>query len=554
MMPGRSAFGSAPWTRAAYSNQATQSLFQGLLKDPEAERRYLLEVAPFDWADTDAVVNLKYADDEVFFTNADGDYKVRLKAVIDYTNAIEITGVSNAGSTVNVGPIEIAIEDDDDDSILEYYWDCRTYEVFLGAPGWARSEYGTIQKGEVVDVEWSEAASGDTLRLLAQDATLILQQPLSPTRYLGTGGIEGTEDMEGLRLPLSFGECKNITPKRIDQVLPIYQWHDPASISEALDNAYDIGYVLTPTAAGEVADVFVDSSILFTADDIENDRYVYDLANSVIRLSAEPQGLVTLDVKGDANVAEGGYVSTPADIAHRMARLTGILATKFDEGSRTSVNRFASAPIGYFSPAGSEITMLAAMNAVMETPWGRITGSRSGLIRFVRIQIGDLPPSRSISNDQVQSAQRVRPPASAKTLQVRYDRAWTVQPQGTLGLKVPVDAPAHAAFIEEALRSLPPETDAATTDDRNNSKDVVIDTLFVNTADAQAEQTRRFNLLKGLTHYYVVSVTGHMHRIESGDLVNLQYDRWGLENGKPFVVRSVNDNSSTQTTRLELWG
>jgi hypothetical protein len=554
MMPGRSAFGSAPWTRAAYSNESTQSLFQALLRDRDAQRVYLIEATPFDPVG-DQEVTLKYADSEVFFENADGHYKVRAHNAVNYRNEIDVTSVSVAGSAVSIGRIRLALNDDDDDSILQYYWDCRPYSIFMGKKEWDRSEFGVVQAGTIHDIEWGEGSDNDYFTILAEDASLTLQQSLQENRYLGTGLIEGTESMEGVRKPLAFGECKNVTPVRISQDPIVYQWHDPVGLSEALDFAYDGGFQLTKSSAGpggdgEVPDVFAHS---FSADDSANGRYVFDLANSVIRLSAEPVKLLTLDVKGDATVADGGYVTSAADIAFRMAQLQNVDEALFDGGSRAMVNRFGGAPVNYYSPAGNQIEMLTAMNQVMDSVWGTVTGSRTGLYRFTRVQFDDLPSSRNIRTGDLESIQRIKPPTPAKTLQLRYNRSWTVQPPDTLNLDVPENSPEHAEFVGEELRSLTPEADAATTDDRLHSKDFIIDTLFLNAADAQSEQTRRFNILKGLRHYYIIVVSGHIHQIEPGQTVSVEYDRWNLEASQKAYVRSVIDDSNTQKTRLEVW-
>jgi hypothetical protein len=105
------------------------------------------------------------------------------------------------------GEIEIANGDGALDSLVNSYAiDGRRVRVLLGPTGGAYNQFGAV--ADVLATGWS----GDSLvvRVGLRDRGYSLDVPLQQNVYAGSGGAEGTAEIEGKPKPLCFGICDNV--------------------------------------------------------------------------------------------------------------------------------------------------------------------------------------------------------------------------------------------------------------------------------------------------------------------------------------------------------
>ena len=506
----------------------TQSKFDILVADNSLERYILVEAKPYD-PNTSSEVDYFFANRDVFL---DTSYPVRLKSAIRFSTAVAVDRISS-GAGFSAGDITVLMGDDDSRDVVDYYFDGREIKVLLGGQDFARSEYGEVLSGKMRDARWTEGSWADSLQIVMMDGSIDIDEPVLQTKYLGTGGIEGNSEHEGVRKPRAWGECKNVTPAHIDQVNLVYHLNDGPI--EAIDAVYDSGVELT--RGNLVADVF--------AQEPAEHTYDYELDRALIRLGSTSAGLITADIKGDN---DGGYVTSAADIASRIIANVGANPSA---SSVARCNDLDSSSVGIYIHSGDEVTARDASRQVMNSVWGYVTSNGVGEIVLGVMALGLRAVDREIDSTDILRMSRRIPPPSAKELSVGYSRAWTVQTEDGIAVNAEDE---RKAFVEQELRRTSPATDTATTDLRLNSKEFEIDTLLTEKTDAEDLRDRMFSLLKGHTSIYSVELTNRLYEIKAGNTVRISYEKWGLEGGREFFVFNASDDSATGRTTLEVWG
>lgn len=73
-------------------------------------------------------------------------------------------------------------------------------------------------------------------------------------------------------------------------------------------------------------------------------------------------------------------------------------------------------------------------------------------------------------------------------------------------------------------------------------------------SDAFTEAARQLTLFKVVRDLYRVRVKSKPFARNLGEVVQLNLDRYGLEDGKLFCIIGMNENSDTSIVELYLWG
>ena len=516
-------------------------------------KHLLIEARPFD-RDLDAEVEMNYSDSVVYLEDP---YHNRLKGSITFTQDVQVDAISPNARTAK-GSIKILVSHDDytdpnmPTDFHKYLFGCRSLVVKLGGQvngvEMPLSEYGTILGGKIRDVEWSETPEGDVLEFNFQDARLALRTPALATKYAGTGGIEGGEDLKEKRKPKNYGRIENYRPVFLGQnetaTGNIYHLNDGEI--QQINKVKDGGYEILPSQ--EVGDVFFYE---FTEQEVDDREYVYELDRSLIMLPYDPPGDITVDFYGDADASLGGYVETAPEIAYRIAIQAGVSPNDLTQTAFLGLANRNSAPVSYSLDIGSAIEVDRAISEVLADLWAFPIGNREGKVSCARVELGYYGAQVSIKKEEVYALRKGTDTVSAKDLVVFFRKNWFVQKAGDLAKNADPD---DLGFAVEEYRKVIASTDASVTDDFLDAKSFEIKTKFAIDTDALTEQARRFFLLKEQRHFYTAIVGKHSFSINVGQNVNLQYGKWGLENGKDFFVFSVKDDTLTGTTTLGLWG
>ncbi|WP_135469841.1 hypothetical protein [Crenalkalicoccus roseus] len=176
----------------------------------------------------------------------------------------------------------------------------------FGAVALLRSASGAVQGGDGL------------LRLPLRGAETDLAVPACEV-YGGTGGEDGHADLAGQPKPRLYGIRRNIEPVLEDPARLIYRYHHggpAAGVLAARDRGGAIAH------AGDVP-----SYADLRAASPSPGTFITCHAAGCLRLGSVPS-LLTIDARGDATPALGGYAGSPPDIAARLVQTAGGLGVE----------------------------------------------------------------------------------------------------------------------------------------------------------------------------------------------------------------------------------
>ncbi len=177
---------------------------------------WLLRAEPWDPA-AGAVRPIYYSD--VGFTSApvDAPADTYWERRIDVSYAVRaslFTGSDVGGEgEVSYGTITLANGDGALDGLADLDWDGRLVEIRYSArerPIW--SDFVVVFSGTCENL-----VPGDSLTIELRDRKALLDEPLQPAKWAGTGGAEGPEAYKDRRKPRALGILRQIEPLWIDE-------------------------------------------------------------------------------------------------------------------------------------------------------------------------------------------------------------------------------------------------------------------------------------------------------------------------------------------------
>jgi hypothetical protein len=371
--------------------------------------------------------------------------------------------------------------------------------------------------------------------LHVRDPSARLAIPVQTNLYAGTGDDEGPEDLTGKVKPICLGSPKHLTAVLVDRTNLIYQVHDatnwgaPAAISAVYDRGES--YTAAGDLPGGIANLREWTPV--------TSNFATDLSLGLFRLGSLPVGTVTADVTGPT--AAG---STASSLIQWLAENPGGFATTELDGA--SFNSFATAqpaPVSFY--IDSPTTILEAIDALL-VPRGYRTFTEDGFFAVGRI--GFANRTGTVTNP-VDSIVRERVQIPRNTINLGYGRNWTPLREDDLSTSADIDAD----FATAQFRRVTAE-DATISTRRPLAAPVELDTLWDNSVDAQNEADDLLGLLGADRDLYRVTARNVQFKFRAGQTVQLKFARFGLDNGRDFIVLGIRENTRTQQTTLSLWG
>lgn len=501
--------------------------FDDLIADPFTRRVYATIIEPYSKISA-STTTLYLADDALVTGPTDAPahqyFEPRLINALNFERHLVSPGQLGGRSSPGFGTLDITNADGALDDWRDLAFDGRRVRVLLGGPDFALSDFGLIFDGTAEGIEFDD----DVIRVALRDQQSFFEKPIQETTYLGTGGLEGGEALEGKPKPVTFGRVHRIEPVPVDPANLVYQVHDgPISGVVAV---YDKGVPLTKVAAPPGPGQFSE-----------------DTTAGTLTLGTSPAGVVTADVDGDAN---GGYVSTVATVIRRIVTTRGGLADPED----LAVDSFAALDAANAAIVGiharDEIALQAILDGLADSIGAHYGFDRAGLFRVGRIEAPSPIAVATYSEQEIIEISR-RPTARPIWRQRIGYKPYGTTLSGTDSAAALSDL--VRADISEPYRVVEEQDDAIKTvhplagDDRR-------DTLLSDVAAARAEAARRLALFKEDRDVFAVKVKTQPFAIELGDTIEITYPRHGLSAGRRFVVIGMAEESAVNEVTLELWG
>lgn len=542
----------------------TSAQYAAWLRDPQAVRVLLFEVG----VNSAGVESTRYFSSRGFVSAAtDTPASTAYPGIAAPGLAITESLPLDQDFQLTVGDIEIDNVDGARDGWLLDVWTNRAARVYLGDARWPRADFRLVFSGVVADVgsaavgtlnlilsnklaqlntamtdrKWggdgTYVQSGLTVTVTKPRHGRVIGSPVEahPTTGLAVAGsyavtttptddtftytagapltTSGTMRIEGVNfdalMPLTLGECHNVTPLLVDGTKLRYSVHDGAchQIFEVRDN----GKPVTVTT---------------------------DAATGTFCLLASPAGQITATVLGD-DAGGTSYVNTVGSLIWRVVQTWGVASQRLtpfdiDTASLAAFDLSHLQPVGVYVAARTNV--LDVCQQLASSVDAKLAMTRLGLLRLVRL---DFPPAGTPvpigPADMVEHTLEVvaRSTVTA-SVKLNYVKNWTVQ----AGLQTSIPAEHKEMFASEWWSAT--ATDAPTAAlYRLNAEPVPEDTLMLVLADAQNEAVRRLAIRRvPRTTYRFTGTAAHLE-LELGQGVTLTHPRFGLAAGVAGVVTSL---------------
>jgi hypothetical protein len=456
------------------------------------------------------------------------------------------------GSLIETAHGEITLINSDgqlDELVGQYHVDGRRIRLFIGAIEVTNLGRERVQPFSMFELVYTAVAGDWThehefVRVSVLSLNDRLNNRMQPNVYSGTGGEGGTADMVGRTVPISIGRNLNVTAQILDPNILSYDVHSGAI--ESIDAVYDMGIAVTFNAD------YATYSALAAAT-IPPGQYSTSLAVGKFRLGSPPAGTVTVDLHGDIDNVNLGYVARHGSIIRMILRdYGGIAASELDLNSFTVFNDANVWEIGIFLPAGDQSTVIEVIERIALSGGAFVGQDRSGLMRVRRLETPAAIADWAFTDREIISIERLKLPYGVpwKAWGIGYQKNWTVQKGSDIAAGVTQD---RRTFLESEFRYFYVQ-DTTIAVAHATSGGAIRDTLIYSPDGAEDEANRLIQLYSIGRAFYRVVVKTALFSAEIGQTVRLTYDRWDLQGGKNFRIISIFDDGDATTTELELFG
>lgn len=500
--------------------------FQAWLEDSSAIRCMLVEVeVNTSLEDTVLYISNRNYATQSTDTPSNQVYLPLLSTSIDFTETLPMEGQGS----LSYGDLSISNVEGEYDYLLNYVWTDRPINIYLGDVRHSRSTFTKVFSGVVSGILSSNLSS---INIQLRDKL----QRLNTSVYevvLGEYGLRGINNANKDEVrPLVFGEVSNITPMLIDEAELEFMVHDGPieSIIEVRDNAVPVSF--TP-----------------------------DLTRGTFKLFSNPLGTITCSVQGDKNSLDSSgqlvpvWPNTVAKIIQRIVTGYGKPsdAAQLDELDLDNFNSFDvlhPQKVGVY--ISSRDNLLGICQSLCDSIGAQLVSTREGKLKLLKVDVPVVADtSTTISEDYIlqDSFQISSKPEVISAVKLGYCFNFTVQ----TGILTGIPEEHKSLYAKEWLIKSVNDAEVQALY-KLSSETVQQNTYMLSDIDSHVtlEATRRLNLRKSQRYIYSMECTTKMSPIKLGDMVLLKHRRFGLAEGKPGQVISVNVNWDTGYIKLEV--
>lgn len=445
------------------------------------------------------------------------------------------------------GELELINAEADYDSYIgDYAIDGRRVLIKMGRPGDPYADFVTLFDGSAQTWTIDE----DAVRVRLRDNAFKLEVPAQPNVYAGTGDLEGGGDLAGKRKPRAFGRLSNVTPALVIPGEVLYQANDGPV--QAVSAVYDSGVALTFSAD------YATAALLRAATLVEG-AYATCLAAGLIRLGGAAFGQVTCDLQGDKT--GGTYVETTAGIVRRIVATATevadpgrLLAFTFDD-----LDAAQPAAVGYYLDPQSTLTAAEAVAQLMGGIGGWAGFTPAGLLEVRRFDAPVAIAAAYYTKQDLVDIARLALPEGIDPppwrFRVAYNRNWTVQTDlaGVVAETDP-DRVAYLAQPYELAVSAEADGMAIAADHPLAADPEPVEAFFATEAAALAEAGRLLDLYGSARSLYRFRVKHRQFAHEIGQVINLDYPRWGLDGGRYLRIVALTDDTDDNYCEITGFG
>lgn len=440
--------------------------------------------------------------------------------------------------------------------------DGRPMSIKIGEEGAAYGTFVPVFTGKIGQM----LVGTDNVEVrIFDDFAATLDKAIQLDKFLGTNsggvGVEGADDIKDQWAPVGYGPAINIAPVCVSTQNLIYCPVDRAVEALTISSVRDRGATLTKGVQRA-------SLAALTSNTPATSSWDYFLGSATerayIRLGSIPAGQITCDITTGAAAAnrtaaqlykrvlvERCGVAAGAILASDLTTLdaanaaeVGVWVDSAETTRREVLNRIAgTVGAGYWQDsAGSwRIKRTEAPTGTPVATFARLSLERPGALNdadiisitplFTSRDDGGVPPWRILLN---------------------YARNYAVQSKDSLAGVALVNTQRYSQQWYQRVAE-----NAATKTRHPMAGELEYDGYFALEAAAASEASRRLSLLGVTRRRYAVKVRltpSIASAVDLGKVVKVEYDRFGLNAGKLFLVTAAEIDLLTMTAEYTVWG
>ncbi len=426
----------------------------------------------------------------------------------------------------------------------------RTYSVD-GQPAIMRSgtlgdpypaSFTTIMSAtmEDLDMDWN------TIEIRLRDKTFIFDKPVITTKYAGNNslpnGLEGNAtDIKGKNKPRTIGKVFNVAPPLVNTSKYTYQVNN-GTVSD-IPAVYDGGLLLTKGLD------YANSTLLHAAAPAVS-TYITCFAEGLFRLGSIPAQQITADVIQGANVA----ARTVAQILKQLALDAGLLIGNISSADVTALDTANSAVVGVYIDDDSNF--ISIMDKVVNSIGGWYGFDGPGVLRMGRLTAPTGTPVATLYDyDFGENIERVIARENGLpvwSVKVNHTLIWVVQTSGLNGAATVL----QRAYLSQAFRTEVVENATIKTQ-YSLAKTLSVDTLLTSAADALTEATRLLAMYQTRRDMFQVPLDIHTfsdYNLKLMDVISIHVNRFGMDNGRLFIILGINIDVDINVVTISVWG
>jgi hypothetical protein len=499
---------------------------------------WLLRAQPYDEA-LPGIRTLYFSD--VGFTTEPADspantyWQRRIQVPLTARLALFAGTATGGRSDVSFGAVVLANDDGALDGLADYDWDGRLVEVlYTPNPRPVLADFAVVFSGAA-----ERLLPGDDLEIEVRDLQVLLDEPLQPARFAGTGGAEGPAEFKDRRKPTLFGVRRQFTPLLLDAANLVWCYHSgPVGGPLAVRDAG----VALPVAAN-----YATYAALIAAA-IPAGQYATCNALGLLRLNAPPAGALTIDAEGAKPGAS--VLVTFADITqHAITRATSLTTGDFATGTVAALNAIAGQTLGHWDDGGNDTTLREVLDTLADS-----IGAFYGFDDARKIVLGRLD-APAVTPDAILTARDIdalRPlPAERRLKTMTVGWGQRVNPLRDEDIAGSVTGTARTALIEPWRQER--HTDAAVATASLLAREERLDSAMDTSAAALAEAQRRVALYGPRRRAFDVEAV-LVPGLRPGMTVEIRDARFGLAAGARFRLLRIERDAAREGMVLEVWG
>lgn len=438
-------------------------------------------------------------------------------------------------SDISWGYLEIDNSHEQYDGMVDWSFDGRRIDLYVGDRSWPRSQFKRCLRG---NMQRLSVQTDGMLRLHIRDNQTVLDTPISEAKVAEGGAINATG-------PVTFGVVNGIAPLREEADTLgngiIFRVHDGEI--DAINDVYDNGVAFAFGADR------ADRTALVAAAPAAG-TYDTCLAEGLFKLGGgEPAGVVTVDMRGDK--PGGTYTEYAGAIARNiLINRGGITADQIDDAALDALDSTYNYNQGYYGDGSDNIL------DVLDEFFGSIRAwygfSRFGKFTCGRIDTAPGTPLLELGEHNtegligVEIIDRV-----AWRERIGYKKNWNPIPWENLAGAAQTDA--NSDWHGSVYRYVVAE-DAGIKQSHVLAMDrPASETLMTREVDAQIECDNRLAFDRDHRFVYRVTANAEPFFIDLGDTVRLTDRRYGLSVGKVGKVTSVREHFLETTVELKIF-